>query len=1430
MKCNGSFFRERKSALVVKKSLIHTIISSYCPGKKNFCFLSALCTLFRPFRTLSLNPLLLTKQAMPIAELFLGAFLQVLFDRLASRKLLNFAQREGIDTRLKKWEKTLISINQVLDDAEDRQLNGDLRVNSWLEDLRDLAYDIEDLLDVFAIEFAENKSKAEPDTSKARSLLLSCCFRLSSRAFTFDHEMRSKMEEMDGRLKDINTQKDILSLKENDGKRAASRRVDKLPRTTNLPEPCFVSREVEKMEILELLTGEEENDRTSADLKVIPIVGMGGVGKTALAQHVYNDARVTDYFDVKAWACVSDEFDILAITKKILETTNDCLSCEGKDLNWLHDELKKHLAGKKFLVILDDVWNENYGHWIIFLKPFLSGAKGSKIILTTRNFRVAEIAGAQPYTLKGLSQDDCMTLFAFHALRDRNFDHHRDLEVLGMKIVEKCQGLPLAVKTLAGLLRFKVDPNEWQDVLNNKIWDLSEGSNDILPALKLSYLHLPPSLTRCFAYCAIFPNDYEIEQDELIHWWIAEGLLEGKEGNNRWKVGLKFFNELVSRSLLQKSSSSESRFLMHDLVSELAKLVAGATYFCSREFEFESDQNNAFLARHASFIPSEYIVLERFKIYHGMKGLRSFISLQMQSGHYINPYLSEEMLCNLLSRLKYLRVLSLCHYCIKRVPDCIGKLRHLRYLNLSYTRIETLPNSIVALYNLETLMLRGCQNLNKLPEGNLVGLEILPKFVVGAEEGSRLKELKNLNNLRGELCIYDLHKVREAIDAMDANLCMKEAICQLTMQWCQDFGNFRNAELEAEVSDFLRPHPKLENLVISYYGGLEFPPWLGSPSYVKMVRLHLCGCHRAKVLPSLGQLSSLKKLYIKGQNAICTIGFEFYGTKNAFPSLMTLKFEDMPLWEDWSHCVGTGEVGVLFPCLEHLVIRNCSKLIGRLPSQLSSLRKLEIKSCPCLDASSSIISLPSLNKLNFGGCNEGVLKGLLNLTSLTALFIQDVVELTHLNHGFTSSLIKLEKLEMQSCENLLCLWQDRDVISDLACLKSLAVKNCPEFISFTTREGDIELPSNLETVQLENCKNLEQLPSKMHALSSLRKLAIYGCLKLVCFPETGVPASLTTLSIEKCEMLLSLPKGYGAHELSSSKNHGDILPYLQNLNISNCNSLQASPFSEVRFLPRSLKTIHISSCWRVESLAVIAVECVQLLEEIYIINCQNLRSLPQGLHTLSHLTYLLLAKCPALELEYFPSLPPGISKLYLRDCPKIKSLPNQLHRLTYLRELQINSCESITCFPYRGLPPQLQILEVIKCKNMRQPVREWLTPLTSLQFLSIDGSVGGVGEEEDPMLPLPSSLLHLRIFVMKKVKRLSSSLPPSLQTLGISSCPKLRELSQDGLPPSLERLWVTGCDILEERCKKGTGCYWPLIRQIPYVSLSGADRPWESIT
>ncbi|KAF8038927.1 hypothetical protein BT93_B1473 [Corymbia citriodora subsp. variegata] len=323
--------------------------------------------------------------------------------------------------------------------------------------------------------------------------------------------------------------------------------------------------------------------------------------------------------------------------------------------------------------------------------------------------------------------------------------------------------------------------------------------------------------------------------------------------------------------------------------------------------------------------------------------------------------------------------------------------------------------------------------------------------------------------------------------------------------------------------------------------------------------------------------------------------------------------------------------------------------------------------------------------------------------------------------------------------------------------------------------------------------------------------------------------SLRRLYMHDCNKLQSLPRGLGIHAdepsgSASSSTHSDMTSSLENLTIYGCNSLLVSSFNESRFLSVTLKKLEIRECRGVKLLAEINVDHLQSLQEILIWDCANLRSLPHDLHMLSQLTSLELFKCPALELDCFPPLPPSISKFSLWSCPKIKSLPDELHQLTCLSHLEIRWCESITRFPDGKLPSQLRTLALSGCGNIRQPVGQWLTRLTSLEWLYICGTVGGAGEEEDLVLPLPTSLLDLRIFEMGKVKRLSGNLPPSLRKLLIHNCPDLRELPQDGLPPSLEHLWIKGCGILEKRCREPTGLYWPLIREIPWVAVASDEE------
>ncbi|KAL3748922.1 hypothetical protein ACJRO7_010068 [Eucalyptus globulus] len=1364
---------------------------------------------------------------MAIGEILLSAFLQVLFEKLASLGL-RYAQREGappfsrisVDL-LNKWEKMLVTINAVLADAEDKQLSNKGPVKLWLDDVRDLAYEMEDLLDEFAIEATQAKLKVESSTSGG---LMKWKFPLITqyKSSTSNPNLRSlvseaKVQKISDKLEEIVNRKAHLSLIENAMNR--SDYTDKRLPSSSLPEPRFFGREKEEAEIFELLIGEVENVDTT--LSIVPIVGMGGIGKTALAQRLYNDVKVSSCFEMRAWVCVSNVFNVPDITKTILRSITE-VSNEGEDLNRLQVKLKDSLSGKKFLVVLDDVWNENYGEWTTLLKPFGAGAKGSKIIITTRNYTVVSKTGASSYPLKELSLDNCTSLLAFHALKTTNFERHPNLETIGKKIAKKCKGSPLAAKVLGGLLRDKENPDQWEAILNNKMWDLPTGENDeVIRVLKLSYVHLPSYLKRCFVYCAIFPKDYEIERDELVHLWMAEGFFDGGRSNdNILKWGQAHFDELVSKSFLQRSSVNASKFSMHDLLNDLAKSIAGGTCFNS-EFELADNEDVASLekVRYASFTSSRFVSSKCMGAYHRMKVLRSLILLSNGSYEGYRFHISNKVLHDLLTKLKYLRGFSLSHCSIIEVPDCVGDLKYLRYLNFSYTNIERLPESIGNLCKLQALILKGCRELSLLPQGitklvslqfldirdtrsleemplsisNLKNLMILSKFVVRPHKGSWLKELKNLPHLQGELFISNLQNVEEVKDAIDANLIGKRGLNKLFLHWGENFGNLRNGKHEALVLHYLRPHINLEHLSISHYGGARFPSWLDGSSYSKIVSLCLRDCPNVTSLPPLGQLPSLKELSLEGLHAVCTIGPEFYGGKRPFSSLTTLKMEEMLALKDWS-CYARGqEEDVPFSCLQHLVVRGCHSLVGTLLGQLDLLKKLEIYSTLHLNSLTNVVCLPSLYELSLKDCNEEILKIFVNLTSLTVLRIENLAKLVCFDHGFTSYLVKLKELYIGQCDKLNYLWQNGNEMQNLACLRRVVINSCPQFTSFVAGDREMELSCNLEEMELKNCTSLEKLPSKMY---TLRRLWIRNCPKIM------------GLIISKDD--------------PSSNNSISQLKYLY---ISGCDSLISFLFTKGR--RASLKMLVIEDCEWLEITA-------ESLDYLAIERCENLVSLPQCLHTLSHLSHLSLYKCPALEIEDFPPLPITLVRLVLWLLPKMKSLPKEWHRLTSLRSLEIRECENIKCLPKGGLPPNLRQFFIHECENMKQPLREWGLPmLTSLDYLGMDGRcMGGEGDkvwfpskEDDKdawSLLFPSSLTNLSLSDMRNVESLSSGLRnhlSSLQYLWIWDCPKLRDLPEDGLPPSLHQLSIYKCENLKDRCSKHTGDYWSLIQEIPVIDI-----------
>ncbi|KAL3027235.1 hypothetical protein AAZX31_03G039400 [Glycine max] len=841
-------------------------------------------------------------------------------------------------------------------------------------------------------------------------------------------------------------------------------------------------RDTDKEGIMKLLSDDSSD---GVLVSVIAIVGMGGVGKTTLARSVFNNDNLKQMFDLNAWVCVSDQFDIVKVTKTMIEQITQ-ESCKLNDLNLLQLELMDKLKVKKFLIVLDDVWIEDYENWSNLTKPFLHGKRGSKILLTTRNANVVNVVPyhiIQVYPLSKLSNEDCWLVFANHAFppSESSGEDRRALEEIGREIVKKCNGLPLAARSLGGMLRRKHAIRDWNNILESDIWELPESQCKIIPALRISYHYLPPHLKRCFVYCSLYPKDYEFQKDDLILLWMAEDLLKLPNKGKSLEVGYEYFDDLVSRSFFQHSRSNftwDNCFVMHDLVHDLALSLGGEFYFRSEDLRKET--KIGIKTRHLSVTKFSDPISD-IEVFDKLQFLRTLLAIDFKD----SSFNKEKAPGIVASKLKCLRVLSFCDFAsLDVLPDSIGKLIHLRYLNLSHTSIRTLPESLCNLYNLQTLVLSNCQMLTRLPTDmqNLVNLchlhingthiEEMPRgmgmlshlqhldfFIVGKHKENGIKELGTLSNLHGSLSIRNLENVTRSNEALEARMLDKKRINDLSLQW----SNGTDFQTELDVLCKLKPHQGLESLTIWGYNGTIFPDWVGNFSYHNMTYLRLRDCNNCCVLPSLGQLPSLKKLYISRLKSVKTVDAGFYKNEDCpssvtpFSSLETLSIADMCCWELWS--IPESDA---FPLLKSLTIWNCPKLRGDLPNHLPALETLTIFRCP--------------NFVSFW--REG-----LPAPNLTQIEVFNCDKLKSLPDKMSSLFPKLEFLQ---------------------------ISNFPEIESFP--EGG--MPPNLRTVSIENC---EKLMSGLAwpSMGMLTDLTVWGrCDGIKSFPKEGLlPPSLTSLKL-----------------------------------------------------------------------------------------------------------------------------------------------------------------------------------------------------------------------------------------------------------------------------------------------------------------------------
>ncbi|KAH9685802.1 hypothetical protein KPL70_014102 [Citrus sinensis] len=924
----------------------------------------------------------------------------------------------GVEHEVGKLTTNLQSFQAVLEDAEQRQLEKEKAVTIWLDQLRDASYEMEDVLDEWItarlklqIEGIDddNALALAPHKKKVRSFFcaVSNCFG-SFKQLSLRHDIAVKIREINGKLDDIASQKDTFKFVENVNNNV--KKPERVRTTSLIDEGEVCGRVDEKNELLSKLLC--ESGKQQQGLYVISLVGLGGIGKTTLAQLAYNNDEVKRNFEKVIWVCVSDTFEEIRVAKAIIEGLG--VSTSGlSEFESLMKQIQEYITGKKFFLVLDDVWDGDYKKWDPFFSCLKNGHHESKILITTRDRSVAlQLGSIDIIPVKELGEGEWWLLFKQIAFLRRSFEDCEKLEPIRRKIASKCKGLPLAAKVIGNLLRSKSTAKEWQIILDSEMWKVQEIGQGILAPLLLSYNDLPSNsmVKRCFSYCAVFPKDYNMNKRELINLWMAQGYLNADEDEEMEMIGEEYFNILATRSFFQEFQKNDdddfTSCKMHDIVHDFAQFVSRKECLWVEINGTKESVINSFgdKVRHL-----------RLKFEEGasfpmsIHGLNRLHTLLIYDQSPYNPSLSSSILPELFNKLACLRALVIRQSYllflypeanrIREIPENVRKLIHLKYLNLSELHIERLPETLCELYNLQKLDIRRCPNLRELPVGigklmnmrsllngktyslkympvgisKLTSLRTLEKFVVGGGvDGSntcRLESLKNLQLLR-ECGIEGLGNVSHLEEAERLQLYNQQNLLRLRLRFGrvvdgEDEERRRKNEKDKQLLEALQPPLSVEELGIESYGGDIFPKWL--TSLTKLRNLTLSSCVNCEHLPPLGKLP-LEKLELRDLESVKRVGNEFLGIEEssvwdhpsssssspsviAFPKLKSLEIDGMKELEEWNYRITRKENISIMPRLSSLQIMNCRKLKA-LPDyllQTIALQKLGIYYCDLLE-------------------------------------------------------------------------------------------------------------------------------------------------------------------------------------------------------------------------------------------------------------------------------------------------------------------------------------------------------------------------------------------------------------------------------------------------------------------------------------------------
>ncbi|KAL7176960.1 hypothetical protein ACSBR2_030320 [Camellia fascicularis] len=881
-----------------------------------------------------------------MAERAVSSVIQYLAPLLADEvKLLKGARKEIFSIKAE-----LERIHSFLEDAESRVETGDKGVKIWVKQVRQVAYQIQDVID-------ENILLVLPKQPGLFGSLHKVTRTITK--LKPQHQIASQIQDIKNTIREIKEGADRYAFSTSSSTEHTSTSTStkdnmwRDPRLASLfiGDDEVVGIESAKSELISTLVDKNQSQRA-----MISLVGMGGIGKTTLAKKVYDSQEMAAHFNCKAWISVSQSYKPEELLKTMIEQLSgkDVLTLPDEGIDSLIAKARGYLYEKKYVVVFDDVWQIDF--WGSIRHALPQNSKGSRVIITTRSEQVAafckESSVDHVHQLQALSEEKAWELFCMKAFQ-LDFGGHcpLELEEISHEIVKKCEGLPLAIVAIGGLLSTKNKVVfEWQKIYDSMGTELERNPKltSIRKILLSSYNDLPQYLKSCFLYFGIMPEDYSIEGERLIRLWIAEGFVEEQKGKTLEEVAEEYLIELIHRRLVQvsrtKSDGRVGECRVHDIVREIIISM-------SEEFSFSQileEENSSFndTTRRLS-VHTHYCNMDKVMESIGKSPVRSVFLFQRG----VLP--KKTLLGTVAANFKLLKVLDLEDAPLDQLHEEVGNLFLLRYLSIRNTKVKIIPKSIGKLHNLQTLDLKhspvrelpfDIRRLHKLRHllaySRNYESEYWVDLIVGVKiQGGigRLEELQNLWYVEtNHGLIKELEKLRQLRKLGITKLEREHgrALCAAIekMKYLQHLSVWASSDdeiLDLQYISSSSPPQYLQRLRLT--GRLEkLPDWI--LKLQNLVRLSLAGSGLTKndQLKGLQVLPSLVRLGLWDAYDWEQLYFEVGG----FQKLKQLYLEDLK---------GLNSVIIeegALPLLEELTIGR-SPHLKEVPSGIHHLQKLK---------------------------------------------------------------------------------------------------------------------------------------------------------------------------------------------------------------------------------------------------------------------------------------------------------------------------------------------------------------------------------------------------------------------------------------------------------------------------------------------------------